>query len=317
MSTALPSAGERALARRDPEAARTRWPDEYDGDPFLGAAVRGRMVDVGGFSLWVEEVGPADGTAVLMVQRMGAQAFEWEPSLCAAMAGAGYRVIRYDHRGFGWSEPGTPDRYTFRDLTDDAIRLVDALGIDRLHLFGTSMGGVCTRWMTLLMGPRVRSLMLASTSPGNNDLPVWSPEFEAIARNPPGPSVDARVDYLDRELAVMCDERLDAAVAHTRSVEAVARGWTMPEMRRMARAANTRTDAEREWQNVTPIEVPMAIVHGTRDPVLGVAHGEALIAMYPQASSRIIDGMGHEVQEHHVPQVWELLEPLLRAGDAT
>ena len=65
---------------------------------------RGRLVPAGGARLWAEEIGPREAVAVLLVHRMAAQCFEWPDELLDGLLRAGYRVIVYDHRGFGWSE---------------------------------------------------------------------------------------------------------------------------------------------------------------------------------------------------------------------
>lgn len=276
---------------------------------------RSGPVDAGGLAIWTEEWGDPSGVPVFLCQRMGAQTFEWEPSLLAELVGAGYRVIGHDYRGFGYSEAGEPDRYDFSHLVDDALGVIETLGLGPAHIVGTSMGGVLARWMVLRRPSIARSLTMLSTSPGDMKLPIGSPEFKAVASNPPGPSVAEREDYIVRELAVLSDEHFDAARALDRAREAVHRGWYLDEMRRLMRAANKRTDDERVWQNSTPIEVPMFIAHGTTDTVLPVVHGYALAEMYPQAELLIIDGMCHELQPHYVEQLWARWSAFLRRAD--
>ena len=210
---------------------------------------RSHHVDAGGINIWIEEWGDPGGRPMFLCQRMGAQTFEWEPSMLAALAESGYRVIAHDYRGFGYSEPGLPDRYEFIHLVNDALGAIDALELGPAHIVGTSMGGVLARWMVLTRPAIARSLTMLSTSPGDMKLPIGSPEFQAVASNPPGPSVEAREDYIVRELAVLSDTRFDSSRALDRAREAVNRGWYLDQMRRLMRAANKRTDDERVWQN--------------------------------------------------------------------
>ena len=142
---------------------------------------RSRHVDSGGLNIWIEEWGGADGIPVFLCQRMGAQTFEWEPSLLAALVDAGYRVIGHDYRGFGYSEPGLPDRYEFIHLVNDALGVIDALELGPAHIVGTSMGGVLARWMVLSRPEIARSLTMLSTSPGDMTLPIGTPEVHAVA----------------------------------------------------------------------------------------------------------------------------------------
>src|SRR5438105_6569901 len=261
---------------------------------------RSRLVDAGGINIWIEEWGDPEGIPMFLCQRMGAQSFEWEPSLLSVLIDAGYRVVAHDYRGFGYSDPGLPDRYEFIHLVNDALGVIDALELAPGHIVGTSMGGVVARWMVLVRPAIARSLSMLSTSPGDMKLPIGSPEFHEVASNPPGPTVEEREDYIVRELAVLSDDRFDESRAIARAKEAVTRGWYLDEMRRLMRAANKRTDDERVWQNSTPVDVPMFIAHGTIDTVLPVVHGYALAELYPTAELHIIEGMCHELQPHYV-----------------
>ncbi|MEO8692166.1 MAG: alpha/beta hydrolase [Acidimicrobiales bacterium] len=275
---------------------------------------RSRHVDAGGLNIWIEEWGDPEGTPVFLCQRMGAQSFEWEPTMLAALVDAGYRVVGHDYRGFGYSEPGLPERYEFIHLVNDALGAIDALELGPAHIVGTSMGGVLARWMVLTRPSIALSLTMLSSSPGDMKLPIGSPEFTAVASNPPGPSVEAREDYIVRELTVLSDERLDSQRALARAREAVNRGWYLDEMRRLMRAANKRTDEERVWQNSTAIDVPMFIAHGTTDTVLPVVHGYALAEMYPSAELLIIEGMSHELQPHYFEELWPRWSAFLRSA---
>jgi pimeloyl-ACP methyl ester carboxylesterase len=225
-------------------------------------------------------------------------------------------VIAHDYRGFGYSEPGLPERYEFIHLVNDAQGVIDALELAPAPIVGTSMGGVLARWMVLTRPAIARSLTMLSTSPGDMKLPIGSPEFQAVASNPPGPGVEAREDYIVRELAVLSDARFDSSRALERAREAVNRGWYLDQMRRLMRAANKRTDDERVWQNSTPIDVPMFIAHGTTDTVLPVVHGYALAEMYPRAELLIIEGMSHELQPHYFEELWPRWSAFLRRADS-
>jgi len=158
-------------------------------------------------------------------------------------------------------------------------------------------------------------LGLLSTRPGDMSLPIGSPAFVAVASNPPGPSVEERIDYIVREIAVVSDPSVDIQRAQQRAAEAVRRGWSLPEMRRLMRASNKRTDEERVWQNATPIEVPMFIAHGTTDTVLPLVHGHALKELYPQAELVVLYGMCHELQPQYLDRLLTYWLPFLRGAD--
>lgn len=75
------------------------------------------------------------------------------------------RVVAWDHRGHADStNTGDPATYTFEQLTNDAAGLLDALGLERFHLLGHSMGGIVAQRYALAHPERVRSLVLMDTA---------------------------------------------------------------------------------------------------------------------------------------------------------
>lgn len=275
---------------------------------------RGYRVETSRLGVWVEEAGRADGPPIVMCHRMGAQGFEWEPAFIDALAAAGFRTIAFDWRGFGYSDEGEPERYVFRDMVLDVLALVDALGLSHAHLLGASLGGVIARWALLMRPELFRTLTLISTSTGDDRLAVWSPEFAAVAAQPPGPTENERIDYIVAELRVMCDMRFDEVAARARAAEAVRRGYLRRQLGRQMSASGKRTDEEKAMLLSAPVAQPMFVVHGTDDKVLPLIHGQALKDLYPHAELLVIDGMGHELQPHYIPQICDRLLPFLRSA---
>jgi pimeloyl-ACP methyl ester carboxylesterase len=82
-----------------------------------------------------------------------------------------YQVIIYDHRGMGRSDK--PDmHYSTRLFGKDCAGLMDALGIQKAHIMGQSMGGRVAQWVALDYPEKVRSLILSATGSGNFALNV-------------------------------------------------------------------------------------------------------------------------------------------------
>lgn len=252
-------------------------------------------VDVPGVRLWVVDEGPLDAPVVLLVGRMAAQAHEWPVALVDALLGAGMRVVRADQRGFGWSGLAAGRPWVIGDFVRDLLGLLDALGVRApIHVLGASFGGVIARECVLARPGLARTVTFLGSSPGDGKLAVWSEEYRAVAANPPGPSFGERVAYLERELAVMTAGQLHPAAAHGRAVRTVSRGWSLDSLRRTARAANNRTEAERDLDRLRAIRVPVLVVHGTRDAVLAVEHGRLLATCFDDARFLEVEGMGHE-----------------------
>ncbi|MRH91858.1 3-oxoadipate enol-lactonase [Nocardia sp. SYP-A9097] len=106
--------------------------------------------------------GPAVAPAVVFSGSLGSDLRMWEPQREALLA-AGFRVIRYDHRGHGDS-PVIAGPCTLDDLGSDVSALLDRLGIDRCHFVGLSLVGMVGMWLGQHAPERVHTLTLCCTS---------------------------------------------------------------------------------------------------------------------------------------------------------
>ncbi|MEL7978183.1 alpha/beta hydrolase [Isoptericola sp. F-RaC21] len=272
-----------------------------------------RYAEVDGVRLCFQAVGdPADPT-ILLLGGVGSPMDCWPADLCLALAGRGRHVVRYDHRDTGRSTtcpPGAPD-YTGRDLAEDALRVLDAVGAEHAHLVGMSAGGVMAQELALERPDRVVSLTLVATTPvvrgpDEDELPRPAPELRGLWDGPyPDPAdtaalVEAAVAE-DRALTGRgsFDEGRARAVA-TRAVE-----------RSIDATAGTNHFAAEPGApfagTLADIRVPTLVVHGTEDPLFP-GHGAALAAAIPGARLLLLEHVGHQVPP---PTSWDVLLPEL------
>lgn len=105
--------------------------------------------------------GPASAPVVTLSHSLATNLAMWEPQ--ASALAARYRVLRYDTRGHGGTDaPEGP--YSLELLADDAVALLRALGIERTHFVGLSMGGMIGQVLALTHPDMLRSLVLCDTS---------------------------------------------------------------------------------------------------------------------------------------------------------
>jgi pimeloyl-ACP methyl ester carboxylesterase len=114
-----------------------------------------------GTRLHYEVSGPRDGEPLLLVQGLGADARGWIRQR-RALSGR-YRCIVFDNRGAGRSDhPEGP--YDLEVMALDALSVLDAVGVERAHVLGASMGGVIAQIVGVRHPERTRSLVLACTA---------------------------------------------------------------------------------------------------------------------------------------------------------
>jgi 3-oxoadipate enol-lactonase len=135
--------------------------------------------EANGIRIYYELSGPADAPVVMLSNSLGTRLEMWDPQM-AALAGR-YRVLRYDSRGHGRSD-APPGPYTIAMLAYDAIALLDALGIARVHFCGLSKGGMVGQALGAQHSDRLRSLTLCATAAHFPPPELWNQRIEQSAR---------------------------------------------------------------------------------------------------------------------------------------
>lgn len=125
-----------------------------------------------------EVSGPADGPVVLLSSSLGTDLRMWDAQV-PWLVGAGFRVVRYDHRGHGGSPVPAPP-YTLADLGTDALALLDRLQIPRAHVVGLSLGGMVGMWLAQNAPERVDRLVLCCTSARLGPASMWDERIATV-----------------------------------------------------------------------------------------------------------------------------------------
>src|SRR5258707_1069095 len=116
---------------------------------------------INGIEIYYEVHG--SGEPLLLIIGLGTNATGWYLQIPGFSKE--YRVIAFDNRGAGRSEnPNEP--YTMPQMAEDAIGVLDTLGVDAAHVFGMSLGGMIAQELALRHPERVKTLSLGGTMCG-------------------------------------------------------------------------------------------------------------------------------------------------------
>lgn len=286
------------------------------------------QVSANGVRIEVDIHGPDCGEPLLMIMGLGMQLIAWPDGFVDDLVGHGFRVIRFDNRDVGLSQPfddlGLPNiplaalLHTFRlpvkapyqiaDLARDAVGVLDALGIARAHVCGASMGGMVAQHLGFAHAGRVKSLTLMMTTSGHRGLPSESLRVRRalLSRPRPGATPEQKLEnILDHYVALYgvigspgyppepraLRERIARGVKRAFRPQAVARQL-------VAIAADSHR-AER----LPRITAPTLVIHGRDDALIPVAAAHDLARRIPGAQLEIIPGWGHDLPEPLWPRL--------------
>lgn len=196
-----------------------------------------------------------------------------------------YRLISFDNQGAG--ESGSRSKTTVREMTDDALAVLDAAGVESAHIYGVSMGGGIALEFGIRYPERTRSLILGCTLAKTPDIPrANKTAMNIIYRLPMWMlrglgSKQYKGGYGDAapDAAIERDKEIVKADAFTRR-GVIAQG--------MAIADYTVDPAD-----VAAVKAPTLVLHGTQDLAVPYEAGKKLSQQIPGAQMVAFEGAGH------------------------
>ena len=282
------------------------------------------QVHANGLDIEYESFGPESAETIILIMGLGAQLTQWPLELCHALVAQGYRVIRFDNRDAGLSSRIERDRafafsdaffalasgkaslavYSLTDMAADTIGLMDALGIDKAHIVGASMGGMIAQHIAAEYPERCLSLTSIMSSSGNPMLPP--PKARVLGLFMPQ-ATGGRDQQAVVEQGIKTYETIGSPGFPTD--QKTLREWCERDAARayypqgvMRQMAAVLSDGDRR-SLLRQITVPTVVLHGRDDPVVPVAAGEDTAANIPGAELRVINGMGHDMPLALVDQI--------------
>ncbi|MFD6426779.1 alpha/beta fold hydrolase [Streptomyces sp. NPDC060198] len=278
-------------------------------------------------SIAYETFGDPGDPPVLLVMGLGAQMLAWHEDFCRALADCGRYVIRYDNRDCGLSttfdehpvETGefiatvssgdisaalAMVPYRLLDMADDGLGLLTALGIERAHVVGTSMGGMIAQTMALSSPQRVLTLTSMMSSTGESEYGRSTPEAQAAVSAPKPADREGYVAAAERELVWASKRYGDAAALRELAAASYDRSYCPGGTGRQLGAmvlGGSRADALRE------LRVPTLVIHGLDDTLIAPSGGERTAELVPGAKLLLVPDMGHDRPRELWPRLIDAL----------
>jgi 3-oxoadipate enol-lactonase len=225
--------------------------------------------------------GPEDGVRLVFTNSLFSRLEMWDAQI-AALTGAGYRVLRYDARGHGRSEaPDGP--YSIEMLADDLAGLMDAVGWERAHICGLSMGGMVGQMMGTRYPDRVRALILCDTSAYMGAEEVWEPRVQTgLAEGVEGLVESSVTRWFTPESMIRLPDEVE-------KVRAMIRATPLAGFIGCCRAFQSFDHRE---ANRT-ITAPTLVIVGEHDPGTPPSHARVIRDAIPGAELAIIEDAAH------------------------
>jgi pimeloyl-ACP methyl ester carboxylesterase len=254
----------------------------------------------GNVEIYYETFGDPDLPTLLLVNGLGSQCINFAVEWCEMFCARGYQVVRFDNRDAGLSSKMDGAEYSLADMANDSTAVLDAIGVERAHVMGCSMGGMIVQRLAIDHPDRLLSMTSVMSRTGEPGYGASSDAALAFLMAPPAPTRSA---YVENHVAAQHvygskPEWLDDEAIRARAGAAYDRCFCPSGVGRQMRAVagdGSRDDA------LARVELPALVIHGSRDQLIDPSGGRRTASVIPGARYVEIEGMGHDFP----PEVWK------------
>ena len=231
----------------------------------------------------------------VVIMGLGGSNIAWGDALISGLAAGGYEILLLDNRDTGastrfddWGQPtlwwellkyklgfSVNAPYTLNDMASDITGLMAAVGYDKAHIIGASMGGMIAQIVAAQHPEKTQSLISIMSTTGAPHLPPPTEEAEQRLRN-----LAIGEAAADREQAIRD------------------RGFYPESMQRHLMAIFKVGDRSAE---VATISAPTLVIHGADDGLVPPEHGEHTASLIKGSAFSLVSGMAHDMPEAVIP----------------
>ena len=277
------------------------------------------------FSRW----GDRDAPAIMLIMGLGMPGIAWPETLIAMLVREGFQVIVPDNRDCGKSsrfDDFVPDGkdvaeaiartllrrrvtsgYALEDMAFDLERILNELGIRRVHVVGISMGGMIAQVMAVQCPNRVATLTSIASASGNPSTglgratAIWK-----LLKKPESDSTEGLRNYFRGVFTALAGPKYQPAEPELESMLNRIETFNYDPAAMYRQLLAILASGDRAWQ-LARLQLPTLVIHGTADPLLPLAAGEETARLIPEAKLVSIQGMGHQLPEALVPEIGSLI----------
>ena len=249
-----------------------------------------------------------NGTPVVFIHGIGASLYGWRYQL-APLVAAGYRVVAFDNRGFGFSDKPAHG-YSNAAYSHLVVSLLDSLGIASAVLVGHSMGGAIAAEVALAHPDRVRGMVLIDAAgfgvrwPGVLKMARW-PLLGAVATSFRGRWITGRI---------VRSTFADPGKVTTADVDQYYAPVPDPNFGRALRGVLREFRFDTLSGRLGSLQTPTLILWGNADRWIALRDGSRFARELPRSEFVVLDRTGHDAPEESPDQVNPLLLAFLKEG---
>ncbi|MBA2748039.1 MAG: alpha/beta hydrolase [Tatlockia sp.] len=267
-------------------------------------------VKANNIDIYVETFGDRTHPAVLLIMGLSCQCLNWFPYFYEPIVEQGYYVIRFDNRDVGlstWSDANNweTNPYSLDNLATDSVELLQALGIDKAHVIGASMGGAIAQRIAINYPEQVLSLTSI----------VSFADASALSKsNISSLSFFAKVPSLEEYLGFWSAL---AGITYPLDIPLYTQLYkdSVDNSKRYNPDCIThqlRAIARSPTPDLALINVPTLILSGTADPLIPATHAVEYAKLIADSQLIEMDGVGHDIPagicDRIHPEIFKLLK---------
>jgi pimeloyl-ACP methyl ester carboxylesterase len=255
-----------------------------------------RTVDVDGVKFVYRELGNGSDIPVVFLHHLTAVLDDWDPRIIDGIA-AHHRVIAFDNRGVGGTGSSVP--HTVEQMGADAIAFIRALGLEKVDLFGFSLGGGVAQMVALQAPELVRRMILAGTGPRGGGGIDQITRIAVIAYLKAGLTFSDPRNFLffprTAEGKRAASDYFNRLKERTHN-----RDKRISMQARIAQLKAIRHAGQSEPDDLSLITQPVFVANGDHDLMVDSSHSADMARRLPNAQLKIYPNSGHGgVFQHH------------------